>query len=377
MKNITKICTNCAKPYITSSKNTSGILCPDCHPHGIKAKRAAAEGVKCKLCDKVGMTLVTHINRIHKLSILEYKEKFGEDVEYISGSTLKKYSLNSSGENNPWSNHGGKFSPFSDKFIKYKEMSKEEKIEKISSLSKQATANTNPENRSTSLEYYATKGLSLEEAKEALKDRQNTFSLEKCIARHGIEEGTRLYEDRQIRWQDTLKSKPQEEIDLINLKKNIWSIDSYLARGFTREESIRLCSSAVEKRQLGYSKEAIEKLKSILPTDIFNNGMHSENEYYIYDNRHYFYDFRYKDLIIEYHGTAYHASPYLDKALLNEWKHPFSKIGYEESFKKDKIKRELAISKGFTYLEIYNPMPENEYNKVIEILNNYLKHHGN
>jgi len=226
------------------------------------------------------------------------------------------------------------------------------------------------------IEYWLLKGYSREEAALKLKEEysKHTFSLIKCIKKHGLEEGSRIHKDRQIKWQNTLNSKPQEEIDLIDLKKNVWTIDSYLVRGFTREKAIELCASAIIKRQLGYSQESINKLKSILPDNIFNNGMHSENEYYIYaNNRHYFYDFRYKDLIIEYHGSAYHASPYLEHEQLNEWKHPFEKTGYKESYEKDKIKRELAVTRGFTYLEIYNPMPVNEYNNVIEILNNKCK----
>lgn len=70
------------------------------------------------------------------------------------------------------------------------------------------------------IKYYLKKGLSEEDAKAALKERQTTFTLEKCIKRHGLKEGTRIFNERNERWLNTLNSKPQEEIDAINRRKN-------------------------------------------------------------------------------------------------------------------------------------------------------------
>ncbi len=73
----------------------------------------------------------------------------------------------------------------------------------------------------TQLGYWIKKGLSEDEAKVALKERQSTFTLEKQIAKYGLEEGTRRFNERQEKWQNTLKLKPQEEIDDINIRKGI------------------------------------------------------------------------------------------------------------------------------------------------------------
>lgn len=70
------------------------------------------------------------------------------------------------------------------------------------------------------LDYYLIRGMDEESAKEALRERQSTFTLEKCIERYGEESGFLIWEDRQIRWQNTLKNKCKEEIDIINSKKN-------------------------------------------------------------------------------------------------------------------------------------------------------------
>lgn len=76
-----------------------------------------------------------------------------------------------------------------------------------------------PETRTTNIEYWIKKGYTKEESKELLKDRQSTFSLEKCIQNHGEEQGIKVFNKRQDKWQNTLNSKSQEEIDYINSKK--------------------------------------------------------------------------------------------------------------------------------------------------------------
>lgn len=70
------------------------------------------------------------------------------------------------------------------------------------------------------LGYWLKQGYSEDEAKKLVSERQATFSLEKCIARHGEVEGKRIFDERQIKWQNTLDSKSQEEKDEINKKKN-------------------------------------------------------------------------------------------------------------------------------------------------------------
>ena len=89
--------------------------------------------------------------------------------------------------------------------------------------------------KSTRIEYYLEQGYSEDEPKKLLSERQATFSLEKCINKHGKEEGTRIFNERQEKWLNTLNSKPQEEIDHINSRKAItldnmirkWGEDGY------------------------------------------------------------------------------------------------------------------------------------------------------
>jgi len=72
--------------------------------------------------------------------------------------------------------------------------------------------------------YWIKKGLSEEEAKLKVKERQATFSLEKCITKYGEEKGLEVFNKRQEKWQGTLNSKSQGEIDDTNRMKSISKI---------------------------------------------------------------------------------------------------------------------------------------------------------
>jgi hypothetical protein len=114
----------------------------------------------------------------------------------------------------------GRNSVWSTNFKGYDGLSDEEKAAKIKVLGERAQASRNSRhNNATKIDYYLARGYSEQDAKKALRERQQTFTLEKCVARHGEEEGRRIYEDRQRRWQNTMKSKPVEEIERINKAK--------------------------------------------------------------------------------------------------------------------------------------------------------------
>lgn len=76
-------------------------------------------------------------------------------------------------------------------------------------------------------EYWIERGYSQEEAIKKVSEVQNTFSLDKCIEKYGFYEGYNRWKERQAKWQKTLKSKSQEEIQSINEKKNPFRLDLY------------------------------------------------------------------------------------------------------------------------------------------------------
>lgn len=77
------------------------------------------------------------------------------------------------------------------------------------------------------IEYWLKQGYSEEEAKREVSRVQSTFSLEKCIHKYGIIEGTKRWKERQENWQQTLKSKSSNELNQINSKKNAISLKHF------------------------------------------------------------------------------------------------------------------------------------------------------
>jgi hypothetical protein len=288
--------------------------------------------------------------------------------------------------------------------------------------------------QTTRIEYYLHKGYSQQDAEKLLSERQSTFSLDKCIIRYGEDEGKRIWLERQKRWQDTLKSKPKEEIDRINLSKAItltgmierygdtlgtlkfesWKdsrrftlnrlrekygetegnrkykillrqlscslpgfIEKYGEIEGTRRYELHktLCKNSLENfikrhgedsgrlkyeeyvfnKSRYYSQESLKFFKSFIPEDIMNIARWGDNEYFLRGNNAiYFYDFKYEDIIIEYHGSSFHVNPKLSEEEKQKWRNPFSKESAEKSIEKDRIKRELALSHGYKYFEIYS-----------------------
>ena len=70
------------------------------------------------------------------------------------------------------------------------------------------------------VEYWMIRGYSTLESKDIISKSQSTFSLEKCIQKHGLEIGTKIWQDRQDLWQQKLNSKTNEEKLEINLSKS-------------------------------------------------------------------------------------------------------------------------------------------------------------
>ena len=142
------------------------------------------------------------------------------------GKTLGKQKYKELQEKNPFKGHKGKLSPFHKGSVNYSK----EAFEKARKNRKYTTH----------LSYWIDKGFSENEANEKLKERQATFSLEKCIAKYGIEEGTKRWKQRQENWLNTLNSKSDDEKSEINKKKD-WT------RNKTSEEIEKILS----KRKTG------------------------------------------------------------------------------------------------------------------------------
>jgi len=165
--------------------------------------------IVCKECGFKSSELATHIINKHNMSVNDYKNKHN-----VTTIKSQKSIDRLKGENNPAFQHGGKYSPFSDKFIKG--------INHIEETKKKAKQNKKILNKdNTKLEYWLEKTNGNEvEAKKLLSERQSTFSLEKCIKKYGVEEGTKRWNKRQEKW---LKSFPKSNFSKIS-QELFWNI---------------------------------------------------------------------------------------------------------------------------------------------------------
>ena len=118
-------------------------------------------------------------------------------------------------EKNPYYQHDGTISVFSKDYKGYVGLSEEEKEKIIYKIEKHDMVGRNVNQK----EYWIKRGYSENDAIIEAKKHINVFSLEKCIERYGVENGTKRFRERQIKWQQTLKSKPLEEQMRINHSK--------------------------------------------------------------------------------------------------------------------------------------------------------------
>lgn len=281
--------------------------------------------VECKICGLLSHDLTSHVLRIHKIDIPSYKKIHGEirSIKFLQAQSEKI-----KGEKNPAFNHGGKFSPLSQNFIYYDEDNKKEIIKKISN------SNKNGGNNNTTLIYWINKGYTEDQAREQLRERQQTFSLEKCIGKYGDAEGEKVWIDRQVKWIDSIKKT----------RKN----------GFSKISQIlfwEIYHNIKQKKDIHFAELDINKEKD-------TSG--KNNEYRLkLNNRVILPDFLdiNKKKIIEFDGTYWHG----EKIIKNS-----NKL-------RDSERDKLAIENGFLVFRVkeeeYRKNPSKVLQECLEFLN--------
>lgn len=180
-------------------------------------------------------------------------------------------------------------------------------------------------------EYYSTE--------EEYKNRQATFSFEKCIKKYGLKKGKEIFTERQIKWHESLK----------------------------------------KSMKCGYSKSS-QELFDILYSKLNNNNVFYatlNKEYYIKkSSKKGIWKFDFTDLknkkIIEYNGDLFHANPNIFEKYDNP--HPFKKeLTSNEIWKKDNLKYKDAKKLGFFILIIWDSDLKKNKNKEIQKCLDFLK----
>lgn len=266
----------------------------------------------------------------------------------------------------------------------------DESKEKVSEIQKGNNARYRqkytPEERkkfqTTNIEYYLNKGYDLSKSESLMKNRQCTFSYDKVIQKYGKEKGIEIFKERQNKWQKSLKQKSDEEIHDINKRKGI-TLSNYVSKYgeetgrekyfLWKDEYIERIKRHGAKR---YSIESINFFEKYIPDDILQKSFYGDNEYFIRNgDKIYYYDFKFCDIIIEYHGELYHFNPLVDKK--ESWNNPFG-ITIQQSLEKDNLKRQLAKEKNYKYFEIYsNDTKEVKQNKIKQILESLHEKNNN
>lgn len=182
-----------------------------------------------------------------KFPSLPYMLVLYNDVEFAH-SEYSKHVSKFSGKNNPAYQHGGKLSPYSKKSHFYDENLASKIHEKM----------REENNYNTRIEYYLKRGLSEEEAKEALQERQAVGKLSNFVKRYGVELGTQKWNERQGKWLKSCKrtnfSKISQELfdevsQRIGDKHNIYYATydrEDMKNNINKEYTLRLSSSYIK-----------------------------------------------------------------------------------------------------------------------------------
>lgn len=199
--------------------------------------------VECKICGFRSNSLMVHIYKKHNMSIEEYKNAYGAEVN--SPKYKKQQSDRCKGDKNPIHKISNKqeTSPFSKQFYLKKGFTEEEAEQKVKDIVSSVKEKRRINNSNTSSIEYWLKKCDGDEAKarKALKERQSTFTLEKCIKKFGEEEGKKRWQERQDKWIGTLDQKTDEEKAEINKKKLLGAL-SVMGKGYSKISQVLFVS---------------------------------------------------------------------------------------------------------------------------------------
>lgn len=327
----------------------------------------------CRLCNR-NIGTFSHISKFHKITLKEYYDKYvkkkkegkcvicGKDTKFRAmlastnaynktcSITCKKKlgTYNFKNTLKYWLNRG-----YSEEEAIIKSKKVQRKRGKLATKKKNKLRKEGKYFESSEIGYWLNKGYSEEEAKQKLHERQSTFTLEKCIKKLGEVEGRKRWQERQDKWQNTMKNKPESEkaeIEKRRLKRNGYTV------------------SKAEKEIIETIKKLYENIEDQKVMFTLKNGKRG--------NKKFVYDFCLEDKkkIIEYNGDYWHCNP---KIYVPTYYNSVTKMTAKQKWKKDKKKIDFAKQQGYDVLVIW----EKEYNdnkkETINRVVNFLKGNTN
>jgi len=233
------------------------------------------------------------------------------------------------------------------------------------------------------IKYWIIKGYSEEEAKKIISESQHTFSLQKCKNKHGESEGTKIWQNRQTKWLNSLFNKSTEEIQATNISKGKTYEQMIQKHGLEKADQIReskiitydkMCAKYGEEKADKWLENRLIHIVAINPKkvskislELFNEIMtypFKDKQYIMYgdnemciknpDKKFYLFDFAVNSdktkKVIEFHGDFIHANP---KTYLPTWFHPLKKITAQEIWRDDKLKQKKVEDHGFECIVIW------------------------
>lgn len=309
--------------------------------------------IKCEICDKEFNKLNQlsfHLSKTHKMTTKEYYDLYlkkpgegickhcGEEAQFYKfGYRLGCVSTNKAKASSPifWIIRG---------------YTEEEAIIK-SKLHNKAAAKINAnkpkeQHRERSVrckEYWLVLGLTEEEASTEVRRVQSTFSLDKCMEKHGAEKGRQVWAKRQEKWQKSVRT-------LENIQK----------------------SGKVASR---ISQRLFWEIMRVVPAEHQAHTYFAEHqhEYALYDRNNecfYLYDFVITSLkiCVEFHGDVWHGNPLLFNE--TDTPNPYQKSQTcRDIWEHDAIKRKCIEDRGYTMKVIW----ESDYIKNPECINQLIQ----
>lgn len=165
------------------------------------------------------------------------------------------------------------------------------------------TKNTKKLNGTSYDYWYAYHMGDVEKAKKSLHERQSTFSLEKCIKKHGEIEGTKIWKERQTKWQTTLKNN--NNMIVVNSSKST-SVQTMIEKGISNFEITKMLQNHkmlltheefIDKHKRQFCK--ISNLVTMPIDELFNSvslkqwyrlGLYNKNDVLLYMKNNLGYD---------------------------------------------------------------------------------------